>query len=88
VRQPSGQIHLNVGEIAPIGVTKILEVLDLNSQDVFLDVGSGTGSILAQVVLQSPAREAIGLEIQEDLVKKSTDAIDAGRQACEWLLLP
>jgi Histone methylation protein DOT1 len=87
VRQPSGQTHLNVGEIAPIGVTKILEVLDLNNQDVFLDVGSGTGSILAQVVLQSPAREAIGLEIQEDLVKKSSDAIAAGRQEYDRLFM-
>jgi hypothetical protein len=77
VRQPSGQTHLNAGEIAPVGVTALLEVINLTPRDVLLDIGSGTGSIIAQVVLQSPVIKAIGIEIQEDLARKSREAIEA-----------
>jgi hypothetical protein len=75
VRQPSGKVHLNAGELAPVGVSLMLEELDLSTQDVFLDVGSGIGSVLAQVVMQSPVFRAIGLEIQDELAKKSREAI-------------
>jgi hypothetical protein len=44
VRQPSGK---------RVGVTAILDALDLTTRDAFVDIGSGTGSVLAQVVLQS-----------------------------------
>jgi hypothetical protein len=79
VRQPSGDRHLNHGEIAPVGVTAIVQHIDLTEADVFLDIGSGTGSVLAQVVLQTPVRNAIGLEISDDLAQKSRDAIQASK---------
>lgn len=79
VRQPSGQQHLNAGEMAPVGVTAILEDLDVDSEDVFVDIGSGTGSILAQLLLQTPASQAIGLEIRSDLAQKSRDAFDRAK---------
>lgn len=79
VRQPSGQQHLNAGEIAPVGVTAILEALHVDSEDVFVDIGSGTGSILAQLLLQTPASQAIGLEIRPDLAQKSRDAFDRAK---------
>ena len=71
VRQPSGQGSLNVGEIAPIGVTSMLARLKLVDADVFGDIGSGTGSVLAQVALQSLAQKCIGLEIRSTLAAKS-----------------
>ncbi len=77
VRQPSGRNHLNVGEIAAVGVSAILDVIDLTQTDIFLDIGSGTGNVLAQVALQAPVRRAIGLEIRSDLAMKSRDAIQA-----------
>lgn len=77
VRQPSGQLHFNVGEIAPRGVTRILEALDLGSNDIFADIGSGTGNIIAQVLLQSPVLKCYGLEIRQDLANKSRNAFHA-----------
>jgi hypothetical protein len=79
VRQPSGKQHLNAGELAPDGVTAILNALDLTRRDVFVDIGSGTGSVLAQVVLQSEVSRAIGLEIRPELAEKSRVAFDRAK---------
>ncbi len=79
VKQPLGKPHLNVGEIAPVGVTAILEKIALTSDDKFTDIGSGTGNILAQVLLQSPVKTAIGLEIRSDLAQKSRQALQAAQ---------
>ena len=76
VRQPSGQQHLNASEIAPVRVTTMIKALDLVDDDVFADIGSGTGSVVAQVVLQSPVNRAIGLEIRSNLAQKSRNALD------------
>lgn len=80
VLQPVGKPHLNVGEIAPIGVTEILNTISLTSQDCFVDVGSGTGSVLAQVVLESTVGKAIGLEIQSDLATRSRNTIESAQE--------
>lgn len=77
VRQPSGKGHFNAGEIAIDGVTAMLDSIHLTSQDTFLDVGSGTGNVVAQVALDSPVQSVIGLEIRSDLAKKSKDAIQS-----------
>lgn len=75
VRQPSGQENLNTGEISPKGVSTILEQVALTDRDIFVDIGSGIGNIIAQVVMQSPVRAAVGLEIREDLANKSREAL-------------
>jgi Histone methylation protein DOT1 len=87
VRQPSGERHLNAGEIAPLGVTAILQVADLGYTDTFLDIGSGIGSVVAQVILMTPVCQAIGLEIRSALAKKSRDAIQAAKEDYERLHL-
>jgi len=79
VRPPSGKQHLNVGEIAPVGVAAMLEAVKLTAQDTFVDIGSGTGSILAQAVLQSPVSKAIGLEIRPSLAQTSRAAMEAAQ---------
>jgi hypothetical protein len=62
VRQPSGRIDHNTGEIAPEAVTMIIEQFDsLSVDDVFLDVGSGVGNVILQVALQSSFRQCVGL---------------------------
>lgn len=77
VHQPRGKRNLNVGEMAPLGVTTMLKELKLTSEDVFLDIGSGTGSLLAQVMLQFPVNKAYGVEIRQSLAEKSREAIQA-----------
>jgi hypothetical protein len=71
VHQPSGHGSLNVGEIAPVGVTSILDKLAVTEADVFGDIGSGTGSVLVQVALQTSAQKCVGLEIRSPLAAKS-----------------
>jgi hypothetical protein len=76
VRQPCGLRHFNSGEIAPIGVTAIIEAINLREKDVFVDIGSGTGSVLTQIVLQSRVSRVIGVEIRQDLAQKSRESIE------------
>jgi Histone methylation protein DOT1 len=81
VRQPSGRTNFNAGEVAPVGVTTLLSVLNLTKADKFLDIGSGIGSVVAQVALQSDVSASIGLEIRRDLSAKSQQVIQAGSEA-------
>ena len=71
VRQPPGERGLNTGEILPVGVTKMIGAMLIGPSDVFGDIGSGTGSVLAQVVLQTAAVRCVGLEIRHDLAVRS-----------------
>jgi hypothetical protein len=73
VRQPSGERGLNTGEILPVGVTKMIEAMHIGSSDVFGDIGSGTGSVLAQVALQTAAKRCVGVEIRDDLAARSRE---------------
>jgi hypothetical protein len=59
--------HANIpetpGEILHQSVSRILTKLRLTEKDVFMDLGSGLGKIVAQVFLQTAVKEAIGIEI-------------------------
>jgi predicted RNA methylase len=55
----------------PCGVDKLLQVAEhVHADDVFVDVGSGTGRALAFTHLMTGAT-AIGIEIQSELVRSS-----------------
>jgi Histone methylation protein DOT1 len=71
VRQPSGQANMNTGEIAPIGITRLLDRLHLTPNDTFGDIGSGTGNVLAQVALQTSVKKCVGLELRDAIADKS-----------------
>lgn len=73
VRQPPGERGLNTGEILPVGVTKMIETMIIGPSDVFGDIGSGTGSVLAQVALQTAASRCVGVEIRTDLAARSRE---------------
>lgn len=75
IRQPSGDRGLNAGEILPVGVTEMIDAIGFRSSDVFGDIGSGIGSVLAQVVLQTPVARCIGVEIRKTLAFQSTSYI-------------
>lgn len=75
VRQPSGCASWNVGEIAQVGMTRLLDRLQLSSGDTFGDVGSGTGNVLAQVALETAVAKCIGVEIRYTVAKKSRAAL-------------
>lgn len=81
VRQPSGEVGLNSGEILPVGVTKMINASLIGPSDVFGDIGSGTGSVLAQVALQTTALRCVGLEIRYDLTARSREYMRQFTQA-------
>lgn len=55
------------GEILSSGVNKLLSLITLSKDDVFVDLGSGLGKVVVQVFLQSDVKEARGLEIIPEL---------------------
>lgn len=61
--------HINEtnGEILYPSVSKLLTITPLNSSDVFVDLGSGSGKITLQVFLTSSAQECRGIEIVPQL---------------------
>ena len=80
VRQCGGQQHLNAGEITMASLTKIIDVIgDISPQDVFLDVGSGVGNVVAQMALATTARFSIGIEIRGDVANLSTELLRAAK---------
>jgi len=63
-------------EVTPTGVTAILsELPPLSLSDVFLDVGSGIGNIVAHVALATEVGMTIGIEFQDHLAQLSKTVI-------------
>lgn len=55
------------GEILYPSIDKLLSILTLTNDDVFMDLGSGLGKLVLQVFLNSPVQEACGIEIIPEL---------------------
>ncbi len=61
------------GEILYGSVNKLLSELRLSAEDVFYDLGSGTGRVTAQVFLNTVVKEACGIELIPELYQKSQE---------------
>ncbi|CAI5746155.1 unnamed protein product [Peronospora destructor] len=55
--------------------TTILPLLNLEEDDVFFDLGCGTGKILVQAVLQTPCKRATGIELMQNRVLEGHKAL-------------
>ena len=55
------------GEIFYESVEKLLAAIPLTETDIFCDLGSGLGKLVAQVMLTTPAQEGRGIEINPHL---------------------
>jgi hypothetical protein len=75
VRQAAGRTELNVGEISTDGVTYLIARCQLQQADIFIDVGSGVGNVIAQVALESLVNRAIGIEVRANLASLGSKAI-------------
>lgn len=53
------------GEITFASLEKLYEYLELGNTDVFFDLGSGVGKVVAQTALMTPVKKAIGIELSE-----------------------
>jgi hypothetical protein len=69
VRQASGRIEHNVGELTYAGVREILQASAFTSDDVFVDVGAGVGNVIAHVALDSTVNASVGIEVRPDVAR-------------------
>ena len=58
-----------------VGVSRLIEVCRLTSDDVFVDVGSGIGNVVAQVALESDVALVVGIEIRRSLATRGASLI-------------
>lgn len=61
--QPIDRFYEIQGEILFPSVTKLLSHLKLTENDIFVDLGSALGKVVVQVFLQSPVKQALGIEL-------------------------
>jgi precorrin-6B methylase 2 len=67
-------VDTTYGEIMEEGVSLILSKLNLTDQDVFLDLGSGTGRVVLQVFLEKNIK-SVGIEFIEKRYKMAQDSL-------------
>lgn len=77
------------GEVLPKSIRSILATANiiLNKDDVFYDLGSGTGHIVAQIAYETNCGKSIGVELGERRHKLSVQVheklCDAGHHSCK-----
>merc|ERR1719191_1491924 len=64
-REKNTTFHATYGEFHAEGVSALLDALNVTGDDVFCDLGSGTGKVVMQAFLERRTREAIGVELSE-----------------------
>lgn len=64
------------GEILYPSMDKLISLLAMTEDDIFLDLGSGKGKIVTQVFLNSCVKEAKGIEILPHLHQVATHTAD------------
>lgn len=59
------KVYLTYGEILYPSVSKIIDYIDINENDVFCDLGSGVGKVALQFFLRTPVKKAYGIEYSQ-----------------------
>ena len=68
LRDASQAEDYNIQDVTPMSVSTMIDVLgDITRDDVFVDIGSATGSIVAQIALETRVRRSIGVEVLDDI---------------------
>ncbi|KAG6611298.1 Histone methyltransferase [Phytophthora cinnamomi] len=67
---------MTYGEVSVESVAStILPFLNLDEEDVFFDLGCGTGKILVQTALQTPCKRVTGIELMQNRVFEGQKAL-------------
>jgi Histone methylation protein DOT1 len=77
VNQHGARQHENVGELSVTGVSILVNACNLTERDVFVDVGSGIGNVVAQVAIETAVRVCIGVEVRVDTALLGRKLIEA-----------
>ncbi len=64
-------VCITYGELLYPSVKKLIRMLSLTSQDVFLDLGSGLGKCMLQVFMQTNLKKVIGIEASVALCQQT-----------------
>lgn len=78
--QGSHEISETYGEIFFPSIHKLLSAIPITEEDIFIDLGSGTGKIAAQVFLSYKVKESRGIELVSKLYQQSLIAAQRIRQ--------
>lgn len=68
------------GELLPESVTALLGWLELGEDDVFYDLGSGTGKVVLQVAMSAPVARCVGVELSESRLRIARSALRRARE--------
>ena len=68
-------VNATYGTITPVGIEKLINNLNINSSDKFLDLGSGIGNVVVQFALNSDVNEARGIEYVKSRYDQSLNYI-------------
>lgn len=64
-------ICITYGELLYPSVNKIIDILKPNTQDIFLDLGSGLGKCALQVFMQSAVKRVLAIEAAPELHRQA-----------------
>jgi precorrin-6B methylase 2 len=68
---------LTYGEVSAESISQtVLPLLKLEADDVFYDLGCGTGKIVVQVAMQTPCMVAKGIELMQNRVREGAKALE------------
>lgn len=77
----SGHDSSVYGEVLPEGVQTLLDAVQdeipMDVEDVFVDLGSGTGKVAMHAVLVLPCKKVMGIELSETRYNHGVKAIEA-----------
>ena len=75
---------LTYGELTPAGVSRMLDYLRMDRQDVFYDLGSGVGRAVLQVAMTANIEKSAGIEIVEARHKAAKRVLASARKQA-WI---
>ena len=73
---PQASVTETYGEILYPSVNKLIALISLTEQDIFVDLGSGKGQVVIQVFLNSVIKEAYGIELLPELHNRAIAAAE------------
>jgi len=70
------EVNTTYGEILPTSVSNMIKEMNVNANDVFYDLGCGTGKVVIQYFLQTNIKKSVGIEISSTRANKAQHNIN------------